>query len=87
LLKQWFAYIEKVKTIPNSLQTLEVLDKQIHGNEIRIQRWIDLSPNLLDILTYESILTNRGWVIQEERSSLAPDQTRVLPLGDNVQSA
>jgi len=87
VLKQWFAYIEKVKTIPNSLQTLEVLDKQIHGNEIRIQRWIDLSPNLLDILTYESILTNRGWVIQEERSSLAPDQTRVLPLGDSVQSA
>ena len=87
VLKQWFSYVENAKSASDSLRILNVLDNQIDGCEIRIQRWIDLSPNLFDLITYEAILSARGWIIREEAFSSAPDHTRVLPLDDSVKFA
>jgi len=87
VLKQWFSYVESTKIASDSLRILHVMDHQMDGREIRIQRWIDLSPNVFDLITYESILSARGWVIREEAFSSAPDHTRVLPLDDSVKFA
>ena len=87
VLKQWFSYVESTKIASDSLGLLHVMDHQMDGREIRIQRWIDLSPNVFDLITYESILSARGWVIREEAFSSAPDHTRVLPLDDSVKFA
>jgi hypothetical protein len=87
MLKQWFSYIEQTKSASNSLRILNLNNDQIDGREIRIQRWIDLSPNVFDIITYEAILSARGWIIREEAFSSAPDHTRVLPLDDSVKFA
>lgn len=87
ILKQWFSYIERSKKSSDSLRNLHVMDHQRNGREINIERWIDLSSNLFDLITYESILRARGWVIQEEAFSSAPDHTRVLPLDDSVKFA
>lgn len=87
VLKHWFSYIENTKTTSDSLRILNLMDHQMDGREIRIQRWIDLSTNVLDLITYESILSARGWVIREEAFSSAPDHTRVLPLDDSVKFA
>jgi hypothetical protein len=87
VLKQWFSYVEHTKSSSESLGLLNVMNHQIDGRDIRIQRWIDLSPNVFDLITYESILSARGWVIREEAFSSAPDRTRVLPLDDSVKFA
>jgi superfamily I DNA and/or RNA helicase len=87
VLKQWFSYVESTKTASDSLRIPHVVDHQMDGREIRIQRWIDLSSNVFDLITYESILSARGWVIREEAFSSAPDHTRVLPLDDSVKFA
>ena len=87
ILKHWFSYVERSKTSSDSLRILHVMDHHREGREIRIKRWIDLSPNVLDLITYESILSDRGWVIREEAFSSAPDHTRVLPLDDSVKFA
>jgi len=87
VLKQWFSYVENAKSASDSLRILNLRNNQIDGREIRIQRWIDLSPNVFDLITYESILSARGWVIREEAFSSAPDHTRVLPLDDSVKFA
>jgi len=87
VLKQWFSYVEHTKSSSESLGLLNVMNHQIDGRDIRIQRWIDLSPNVFDLITYESILSARGWVIREEAFSSAPDHTRVLPLDDSVKFA
>lgn len=87
VLKKWFSYVENTQTATDSLGIPKVMDYQIDGCNIRIQRWIDLSSHVFDLLTYESILSARGWVIREEAFSSVPDHTRVLPLGDSVKSA
>jgi hypothetical protein len=87
VLKQWFSYVEHTKSSSESLGLLNVMNHQIDGRDIQIQRWIDLSPNVFDLITYESILSARGWVIREEAFSSAPDRTRVLPLDDSVKFA
>jgi hypothetical protein len=87
VLKKWFSYVENTQTTTDSLGIPKVMDHQIDGCNIRIQRWIDLSSHVFDLLTYESILSARGWVIREEAFSSVPDHTRVLPLGDSVKSA
>lgn len=87
ILKHWFYYLENVKTSTNSVWIDNVMDHQINGNEINIQRWIDLSSSLLDLITYDSILSDRGWIVKENAFSSEPDRIRVLPLDDNVKSA
>ena len=87
VLKQWFSYVESTKTASDSLRIPHVVDHQMDGREIRIQRWINLSSNVFDLITYESILSARGWVIREEAFSSAPDHTLVLPLDDSVKFA
>ncbi|MFM7596683.1 MAG: DEAD/DEAH box helicase [Flavobacteriales bacterium] len=87
VLKQWFSFIEHKKSGHKQRRVLDVIDYRVEGSNIVIQRWVDLSPKLFDLLTYDSILSDRGWVIREEAFSSAPDHTRVLPLGDSVKSA
>lgn len=87
VLKQWISYVEQTKSASDSIRILNLRNNQIDGREIRIQRWIDLSPNVFDLITYEAILSARGWVIREEAFSSAPDHTRVLPLDDSVKFA
>jgi len=57
------------------------------GNTIQISRWIDVSANLLDIITFKTVLAERGWIIEEAAFSEERDRTRVLPLDGNVKSA
>ena len=84
LLKKWFEYLEN-STTQQIQMPLEVVSS--HENILTISNWLDLSSSLLDLLTYRSVLTKRGWIIQEVGSSLERGHTRVLPLDGSVKSA
>ena len=84
LLKKWFEYMENSTTKPQQLP-LELVSSV--ENNLTITNWLDLSSNLLDLLTYRSELTKRGWIIHEVGPSLEQDHTRVLLLDGSAKSA
>ena len=87
LLKKWLEFIELQ---PSQNQELQL---PLHGkfetnhNIIKVSRWIDISPHVLDLMTYKKVLESRGWVISEGAFALEQGHTRVLPLGDSAKSA
>lgn len=84
LLKKWFEYIENF-TIQDQQLPLELDTSE--ENILTISNWLDLSSNLLDLLTYRSVLTRRGWIIREVAFSSEQDRIRVLPLDGSVKFA
>jgi hypothetical protein len=86
-LKKWFNYLETSESKEEAMALPISSFAKAEGNNIQISRWIDVSANLLDIITFKTVLAERGWVIEEEAFSAERDRTRVLPLDGNVKSA
>jgi hypothetical protein len=86
-LRKWFNYLEASESKEESMALPISSFAKAEGNTIQISRWIDVSANLLDIITFKTVLAERGWIIEEAAFSVERDRTRVLPLDGNVKSA
>ena len=87
LLKKWLEFIELQPSQNQELQLPLRSKFETNHNIIKVSRWIDISPYVLDLMTYKKVLESRGWVISEGAFALEQGHTRVLPLGDSAKSA
>lgn len=85
-LKKWFDWLESEQKLDSSIY-FKGQRFPVRENRILMPKMIDLSASLLDLLSFNSVLQERGWVIDELDFSLEQGHTRVLPLDDSVKSA